>query len=117
MRSVPEWVGKTDDAMPPPRVRARIFEAHGGKCHRSGRKIMPGDKWALDHLLAIANGGANRESNLAPILCDGPHQEKTAEDMKVKAKIERVRKRHLGIRKPRSIRGWRKFNGDVVRAE
>ena len=38
-RSVPKWIGKTDDAMPPPRVRLRIFEAYNGVFGLSGRKI------------------------------------------------------------------------------
>jgi 5-methylcytosine-specific restriction protein A len=65
-RSVPEWIGKTDDTPPPPRVRLRVFEAHNGKCHLTGRKIGPADQWDVDHVLALANGGENRESNLAP---------------------------------------------------
>ena len=95
-RSVPEWVGKHDDEAIPPRVRARVFEAYGGRCYRSGRKIMPGDAWALDHIQALANGGQHRESNLAPIL-EEAHKEKTAEDMRIKSKITRMKQKHLGI--------------------
>jgi 5-methylcytosine-specific restriction protein A len=94
-RAVEQWVGATDDAMPPPRVRLRIFQAHGGKCHRSRRKIRPGDNWALDHILAIINGGKNVESNLAPILEDF-HKEKTAEDMAIKSKTYRMAAKHNG---------------------
>lgn len=28
-RAVDEWIGKTDDTRPPPRVLARIFEREG----------------------------------------------------------------------------------------
>lgn len=119
MRSVDEWIGKTDDAMPPPRVRLRIFERHGGVCHLSGRKIRPGEKWEVEHVLAISLGGENRESNMAPALV-GPHKAKTASDRKQKAHNDRIRKRHLGIRKPSKMAGsrdskWkRKMNGQVV---
>lgn len=41
-RSVPEWIGASPDTPVPPRVRARVFEAYGGICYRSGRKIMAG---------------------------------------------------------------------------
>lgn len=41
-REVPLWVGKTPDSQVPARVRLRVFEAHGGRCWISGRKIMPG---------------------------------------------------------------------------
>lgn len=114
-RSVPEWIGKTPDTPAPPRVRLRVFEAHGGVCYLSGRKIMPGDAWQLEHPLALVNGGENRESNLAPALT-AAHKIKTAEDVAQKAKNDRVRKRHLGIKKPRTITRWRKFNGEAVTA-
>lgn len=122
-RSVPKWVGATDDAMPPPRVRLRIFDRCGGRCHRSGRAIGPGDTWALDHILALCNGGANDEDNLAPILSD-EHPAKTAEDVALKAKIARVRKSHLGIKSRKAIipgskaSKWKKrISGEVVRRD
>lgn len=115
-RSVPEWIGRTPDTPAPPRVRLRVFEKHHGICYLSGRKIMPGDAWQLEHQLAIINGGENRESNMAPALVE-PHKVKTADDMKQKAKNDRVRKRHIGIKKPRTIRSWRKFDGTIVHAE
>lgn len=95
-RSVPEWIGASDDAAIPPRVRLRVFEAHGGRCHISGRKITPADKWECDHVVALINGGEHREANLAPALAD-KHREKTAEDVAVKSKVARVRAKHLGI--------------------
>lgn len=95
-RSVPEWIGKTDDAMPPPRVRLRIFERSNGICHISGRKIRAGEKWQPDHILAIINGGENRECNMAPALTE-PHKVKTAADVALKATTYRKRAKHLGI--------------------
>ena len=96
MRSVPEWVGKTDDTKPPPRVKLRIFDAYGGKCHWSGSKIMAGDEWDADHVVALVNGGKNRESNLAPILRGKPHKEKTAQDVAIKSKTARIKAKHIG---------------------
>jgi len=93
-RSVPEWIGGTPDAKVPPRVRLRIFERHDGRCHRTGLKLRPGH-WQLDHVIALANGGEHRESNLAPISTEA-HREKTREDVKVKAKIQRVKAKHAG---------------------
>ena len=95
-RTVPEWIGKTDDTRPPTSVRLRVFEAHGGRCYLSGRKIMPGDSWDLDHVKALINGGENRESNLAPALKDA-HREKTSADVAEKTKTNRMRAKHLGI--------------------
>ena len=101
-RSVPEWIGKTHDTAIPKRVRARVFDAHGGICHISGRKIRPpADSWDCDHIIALCNGGEHRESNLAPALTQ-EHRKKTAEDVKQKAKDRRIRAKHLGLHKPKS---------------
>lgn len=101
-RSTPGWVGKTDDTRPPTRVRLRVFEAHGGKCHLTGRKITAADQWDLDHIQALINGGENRESNLAPAL-RVEHRKKTAQDVAQKSKDARVRAKHLGLHKPKSV--------------
>lgn len=114
-RSVDEWVGKTDDAKVPRAVRLRVFDRYNGVCYLSHREILPGDDWDIEHKLALCLGGEHRETNMAPAL-KAPHREKTAVDRAVKAKNDRVRKRHLGIKKPRTIRSWRKFNGDIVYA-
>lgn len=122
-RSVEEWIGATPDAKIPPRVKLRVFEAHGGRCHLTGRKINPGDQWDCDHILALCNGGEHRESNLAPALRE-EHRKKTAEDVKMRAKADRVRKRHLGIYQPKRIMPgskaspWKKrLDGTVVRRD
>jgi len=94
-RAVEEWIGKTDDTKVPTRVRVRVFDAYSGRCWLSGRKIMPGDLWDLDHKVSLINGGAHRESNLAPALKDA-HREKTAEDVAIKSKTARIRAKHLG---------------------
>lgn len=69
-RAVVEWIGKTDDTPAPPRVRLRIFIREDGVCKLSGRRILVGEPWQLDHEIAIINGGKNRESNLFPVLVD-----------------------------------------------
>lgn len=122
-REVPEWIGKTPDTPAPPRVRLRVFERHGGMCHLTGRKIQPGDKWELDHITALVNGGENREANLAPALSDA-HRKKTAQDVAMKAKDARVRQKHLGIAPKKAKIGGglasrfkRKLDGTVVPRE
>jgi 5-methylcytosine-specific restriction endonuclease McrA len=117
-RSVPEWIAKHDDQKVPDRVRARIFDREGGRCHITGEVIDPvRDEWDLDHRLALIAGGQHRESNLFPAKRE-PHRRKTAVEMKVKSKIARIRKKHLGI-KSDSPNGFqkrfkRKLNGDVI---
>lgn len=95
-RAVAEWIGTTDDSPIPPRVKARVFVKHEGRCYLSGRKILAADKWDCDHIVAIINGGENRETNLAPALHD-KHVEKTRDDLAVKSKTARIRAKHLGI--------------------
>jgi len=97
-RSVPEWIGKDADTPVPARVRLRIFNRYEGKCYLSGRKIGPADKWDLEDIIALCNGGENRESNKAPALKD-KHKEKTARDVAEKAETNRIRSRHIGLRK------------------
>ena len=98
-RSVPEWIGATPNTPIPPRVKLRVFEAHGGVCHLSGRKIRAGELWECDHVKALINDGENRETNLAPALRD-KHRAKSAEDVAEKAKVYAKRAKHLGIKRP-----------------
>jgi 5-methylcytosine-specific restriction protein A len=102
-RSVPPWHGKTDDTPAPPRVRLRVFEAHGGKCHRCGRKIRPGEGWTLEHVIALINGGRNAEDNL-DITCDWCLPAKNAEDVAEKAAVYAVRSKHVLPRQPSRMR-------------
>lgn len=119
-RSTDEWIGKTDDAKIPPRVRLRVFERHGGICHISGRRIQAGEAWECDHIIALINGGEHRERNLAPALT-APHRSKTREDVAEKARTARKRQKYLGIRKPsrfacaRNSIWKKKMDGSVVR--
>lgn len=97
MRSVEEWIGKTDDEPVPPRVRLRVFERFDGICRECSLKIR-GRRWICDHRIALINGGENRENNLGPIheACD---KIKTAADVATKSKNNRVKAKHLGINK------------------
>lgn len=112
MRSVPEWIGKTDDTAIPARVKLRVYGRFEGRCSKCTVEAWAGE---FDHTIPLILGGANRESNLT-LLCVPCHKAKTKLDVKIKAKVARVRKRHVGIKKPRTIRSWRKFNGEIVHA-
>lgn len=110
-RSTDEWIGKNDDTLIPPRVKVRVFEKHNGICYLSGRKILTADKWDCDHIVAIINGGENRESNLAPALKD-KHKQKTKLDLAEKSKIYDKKLKHLGIKRVKQkiqSRGFQKF--------
>lgn len=105
-RTVPEWIGKHPDEKIPPRVRLRVWERHHGKCHITGRKILVGDKWDIDHIVALVNGGEHRESNLAPAL-QFAHREKTAADVAEKARVRSIKTKHIEGRNkgPGKLRG------------
>lgn len=113
MRSTDEWIGKSDDAKVPAHVRLRVFDRYKGVCYLSGRKIEAQDKWEIEHILALCLGGEHREANMAPALVE-PHKIKTKADRRQKAKNDRVRKKHIGIKKPRTMTRWRKMNGEIV---
>ncbi|MCA1419444.1 HNH endonuclease signature motif containing protein [Bradyrhizobium sp. BRP23] len=97
-RSVPEWIGKTDDTPVPPHVRLRVFDRFKGICGICTVKIRA-KRWTCDHRVALCNGGENRESNLWPIheACD--RSVKTPADVALRAANDKVRMRHLGIKK------------------
>lgn len=118
-RSLPEWIGASPDTPIPARVKLRNFDAHGGICHISKRKIRAGEAWDSDHVIAIINGGENRESNLAPAL-RARHIEKTALDIAEKSLVARKRKSHVLTKQPskwgcgRGSRFKKKMNGQTV---
>lgn len=113
-RSTEEWQGKTDDQTVPPRVRLRVFDAANGRCYLCKRKIGAGEYWQCDHVVALANGGSNRESNLLPA-CRNCCYAKTADDVSEKSRIALKRSKHLGIKPKRPWSNFkRKMDGSVV---
>lgn len=109
MRSTKEWVGRNDNAMPPPTVRLRIFRTHNGTCHLCETKIQVGQKWDASHLKSIWDGGENRETNLAPAhrKC---HRAHTAKEKTEQADANRKAMKHLGIKAKRSSFQSRNFD-------
>ena len=114
-RSVDEWIGKTDDTPAPPRVKERVARKANDCCQKCTRKVGGKLRAEFDHAIPLIVGGSNRETNLQ-LLCHECHARKTKLDVKIKAKVARVRNTKLGIRKPRTIRAWRRFDGSPVYA-
>ena len=118
-RKVEEWIGKNDDARIPPRVRDRVCQRYNDHCIVCVRKIGGKLRAELDHITPLILGGAHRESNLR-LVCNECHKVKTAEDVKLKAKVAKARKHHLGNKKPSRFPGSRdskfkkKIDGTVV---
>ena len=94
-RAWTEWKGKTPDTAIPDRVRARIVMVFGARCHLTGKKCDPKDL-DLDHVIALADGGEHRESNLRPIYRPA-HRKKTGKENSARSKANRVAEKHLGL--------------------
>lgn len=114
-RAVAEWVAKHDDQAIPRGVKERVARKAGDCCQKCGREVGGKLRAEFDHVTPLILGGKHAESNLQ-LLCHECHRAKTTLDVKLKAKVTRIRKKHLGIKKQRTILGWRRFNGDPVRA-
>ncbi|QKV17818.1 HNH endonuclease [Oricola thermophila] len=99
-RAVKEWTGKTPDTKAPPRVRQRVFDRHEGVCHICKLPIKPGETWHLDHVIALIEGGENKESNLAPAHAHC-NLAKAAQESARKSKVNRTRQKHIGAVKPK----------------
>jgi 5-methylcytosine-specific restriction endonuclease McrA len=105
-RSIPEWIGKTPDSPIPDHVKLRIWDRERGLCYLTGKKLRAGE-YDFEHVIALANwtgeGHGNRESNIR-LAYRPAHKVKTKADRQAKAKSDRVRKKHVGIRKPSTLR-------------
>ena len=104
-RKVEEWIGRTQESMPPKSVVDRIFLRQNGKCALSGHKFRPGETREKDHIIPLKDGGENRESNLQLITVQA-HKKKTSAENAARAKERRVRLKHQGLwpASPRPLR-------------
>lgn len=68
---------------------AKIFLAHNGRCCNCGQQIRQGQSWFVEHIVSLAQGGADDETNTAPAhtKCKA---EKDASDASSKAKRDRL---------------------------
>ena len=114
-RSVDEWFGATDDTRPPPHVRLRVLKSFNERCPKCTRDLSR-NRWDCDHIVALANSGQNRESNLQPLCVSPCHSDKTRADRKLKVESDNNQKRSFGIKGNRSFTQWRRLNGDRVTA-
>lgn len=122
-RTIPEWFGTNDDSPLPTRVKVRIWGRAHARCADCGRKCgIGGERFQYDHIIAVINGGQNREKNIR-LLCLECHTKKTKDDVAEKAVAYRKKaKLAIGLRKTaRPMPGsrnskWKKcLDGRVVR--
>lgn len=102
-------------------VKRAAFERAAGYCEgmpygeRCQVKLTLG-KYHYDHVIPDGLGGEPVIENCA-VLCIACHADKTGKkDVPAIAKTKRIQDRQIGIKKPRTIRSWRKFNGEIVHA-
>lgn len=98
------------------KARLQLFLMRDGECHLCRLKITPGQEWQVEHVVPLAMGGEDGGENLhlAHTKC---HAKKTSQDVADIARAKRRQARHLGVKKPRTIKSWRKFNGEIVRRD
>lgn len=120
MRTVPEWVGRNDDADPPTSCKLRIMDKQEGRC-TCGALFDVKTKAQFDHITPLWLGGENREANLQA-LCPTCHKAKTATEATVRAKVNRLRSAKVEPKKKgrpmmgSKASGWkRKINGTLER--
>jgi len=77
----------------PLKDRHAFLAAHGGRCYYCGKPITD-DQWDDEHVLARELGGSDDMDNRKPIHRRPCHKIKTAQDRKLIAKSNRIRKKH-----------------------
>lgn len=130
-RTVPEWIGRNDDAMPPESVFDRLWAKQDGKDAITGIPFAPGDRPHRDHIVPLIDGGENRESNLQ-LIAEKTHKLKTAREAMERAKTRAVQHKHRSYAtgpQPGSLPGSRikfsrargvhydRFTGEIIEAE
>lgn len=116
MRTVPEWIGRNDDAVPTEKCKLRILERQGWVCAVSGVQFRDGVKAEFDHITPLWLGGENRESNLQAITV-AAHKAKTKTEATVRAKVDANRIKRVGGRKKSALSNSKlkkRMDGTVV---
>lgn len=121
-RAVPEWFGKNDDQMPPRSVFDRLWVKQDGKDAITGVPFKPGDRIVRDHIIPLADGGENRESNLQLIL-EATSIKKTSQEATERARYRSIRSKHRGYQRGerpgfqtnRNAPFKQKIGGEIVR--
>lgn len=99
------------------KIKFAAFERAKGCCElcQTGIKLLAHDV-RYDHRIPDGLGGEPTLEN-CQVLCRSHHDAKTfKKDVPAIAKSKRIQRRRAGIKKERTIRAWRKFNGTPVYA-
>ena len=98
------------------KVKIAAFERANGRCEIPwcNAKLHPG-RFTYDHHNPDYFGGEPTLEN-CQVICRECDKSKTRKDAKDIGKSRRIRKREAGVKKPRTMRQWRRFNGEIVTA-
>jgi hypothetical protein len=98
----------------PAKIKEQAWEKSNGVCQNCSCELRV-SYTHYDHIIPCGLGGGSILDN-CQVLCRSCHMAKTAsQDIPIIAKSKRIRRRHLGIRKPRVITAWRNFKGEIIR--
>lgn len=97
----------------PAKIKVAAYERSKGRCERCTAFLVAG-KFRYNHRIPDAIGGEPTLDNceVLCLACDAPQTYEI--DIPRIAKTRRIRKREAGVKKPRSLRQWRKFDGTRV---
>ena len=113
MRTVTEWIGRTDDSDPPQSCKLRIMDKQKERCNTCGVSFDVKVKAQFDHVTPLWLAGENRETNLQA-LCPPCHGKKTATEATVRGKVNRLRSAKVEAKKKgrpmmgSKASGWKK---------
>lgn len=89
-KNLKEWVGRTPEAMPGQTVLLRLYAKQNEICACGCGQVMNlnRDKVDCDHIMALIDGGDNRESNLQ-LLLHACHKLKTSAEASARSEERR----------------------------
>ncbi|NGP19154.1 HNH endonuclease [Devosia aurantiaca] len=105
-----EWVGRRPESMPGQTVLFRLHAKQGGICACGCGQVMNFnvDKIDCDHIVALIDGGENRESNLQ-LLLNACHKVKTAAEASARSEERKHKaKAFTALRRPKRGAGFPK---------
>jgi 5-methylcytosine-specific restriction endonuclease McrA len=99
------------------KTRLEAFTRSRGRCEECKNKLFDGEaRYDYDHVIPDGLCGDNSLGNCM-VLCRTCHKAKTRDDVGKIAEAKRRERGHAGIRKPRKITAWRRFDGSIRRVE
>lgn len=93
-------------------VKLEAWNRAGGRCEKCTTKLY-GHQTEYHHDKECTFGGDATIANCI-VLCRACHSNITRGRAKDISKSNRIRNRNIGIKRPRTIRAWRKFDGTPV---